>query len=304
MKAKRLMARWLLGALLPMMSAADPVKDAAPVPTQEAVAQPRALAISQTPLRATALLGVSVTGREGQGVGTLADIIFDMKDGRIVFGVVKTMEDDRKIAVPVALLKANADGNALALECNEQRFRAASDFAKEDLRDPSWAAATAAYFGTENPVNKMAEGPVIHEAAGAELPAPGAPAEAVEMAPPVKVETVNTNYLLARSSDMIGAAVADSAGKPVGEIKDVAVDWKAQRMVFAVLDSTSATGLGNRYRCIAVAPKALSATASGGGFTVDAPKSELATAPSFDEAMWPSAVTGDFVEKVNHFYSH
>jgi sporulation protein YlmC with PRC-barrel domain len=250
--------------------------------------------------KATDLIGESVTGREGQNIGTLSDIVFDMRDGRVAFGVVKTLEDERKIAVPAALLKAKPEGHSLAMGCSEQHFRASSDFAKNDLRDPSWEGATYAYFGLPQPEQQMAtaDGPVIVEAAGAELSQFTAPAKSAVAAAATPIGKASS---FARWSDLAANAVEDKDGHPVGDIRDAVIDWVNGHMLYAILDASGIDGLKHRY--IAIAPGALQPSAAGGCFVVKVTKSELASAPSFASAPRPGAADHAFVESVNHFYS-
>jgi hypothetical protein len=233
-------------------------------------------------------------------------MVFDLRDGRIAFAVITTLEDERKIAVPASLLQAQTAANTLTLTCDEQHFRAASDFAKSDLSDPSWPPATEAYFRPSQPAPQFAAGSVIVDPAGA-APPPDLPTAARQNlggASPSLTPSLIPSSLpatsFARSSDLVGSAVADNAGHPVGDIKDVVVNWSAQRILFAVLDPGGTEGLGNRY--IAIAPAALSLTPAGGGFVVNVTKNDLVSAPNFNRAQWPAASDGAFVAQVTRFY--
>jgi len=284
----------LAGVILPVMAKANPFPAAPPPPTGPL--RPTAAADD----KATDLIGESVAGREGQNVGTLSDIVFDMRDGRVAFGVITTLEDERKIAVPAALLQVKPESHSLAMGCSEQHFRASSDFARNDLRDPSWEGATHAYFGLPQPEQQMAtaDGPVIVEAAGAELSQFTAPAKsAVDSASATPMAKASS---FVRWSDLAGNAVEDKDRHPVGDIRDAVIDWAKGHMLYAVLDASGIDGLGHQY--IAIAPGALQPSAAGGSFVVKVAKSDLASAPSFEPAQWPGAADHTFADSVNHFY--
>jgi hypothetical protein len=100
---------------------------------------------------------------------------------------------------------------------------------------------------------------------------------------------------------MVGTAVRDSKGQPVGEIKDVMIDWSDKQMTFAVLDPSGAVGLGHRF--LAVAPAALNYSAGGGNLVVNTTRDRLASAPGFDRTAWPSASDKDFVRQTDRFYN-
>jgi len=279
-------------AILPFAAPADPVPEGPAVP-----AGPLTSARAGHE-RVSDVIGRAIIGREGQSVGALSDVVFDMSDGRVAFGVVTTLEDERKIAVPAALLKTKSGGSSLAMSCSQQHFRAASDFSQSDLRNPAWASESYAYFGLPQPGQQLAAGPVVVEAAGAKLSQFSAPPKGVE----TPISPAKTSALqFTRWCDLAGNAVKDRDGNVVGDVKDVVIDWPSGRMSFAILDATGVVGLSQQY--IAIAPRALKPSPAGGSFVADITKNELAAAPSFMRGQWAAAETPDFAEQVNRFYS-
>jgi len=104
-----------------------------------------------------------------------------------------------------------------------------------------------------------------------------------------------------RSSDLVGCAVTDINGNPVGDIKDAVVDWPRGRLVFVVLDPTGELSMSDRY--IPIAPAALSRTPNGGALAVDVTKDALTQAPSFDRTQWPDISDRGFVQDVYRYYN-
>ncbi len=327
----------LCGAALPLVSAAYPIPDAAST-------LPPVMPAPASSCRATDLIGSAIMGAHGQDVGKLSDIVFDMRQGKISFAVITTLEDERRIAVPAAVVLAQPGQNNLTLACDEQKLRAASDFAKSDLEDPNWVNSTYAYFDVTPPnAPQVASAQIIYEPAGAELPTmsahehdkemsailnqyqlgkgeaqqmdnkywnnassetgyPVTPGEPVVTAPvPVTVaQPAAPTSTLMRASDLVGCAVTDINGRPVGDIKDAVVDWKRGRLVFAALDPTGELSMSGQY--IPIPPEALSRTPNGGALTVAATKDALAQAPSFDRTQWPDISDAGFVHDVYRYY--
>jgi sporulation protein YlmC with PRC-barrel domain len=296
--------------------------------------------------RATDLIGAQIVGAHGQDVGKLSDIVFDMRHGQVAFAVITTLEDERRIAVPAAVVLAQPGRNNLTLACDEQKLRAANDFAKSDLEDPNWINSAYAYFDVTpppSPAQEMASSQVIDEPAGAQLPAVSAQEHDKEMShilrqyqlgkgeahqmdnkywnnSPAETTPPATDPLLTmprpapvtvarpaspvpyfiRSSDLVGCAVEDVNGHPVGDIKDAVVDWAQGRFVFAVLDPTGELSMDGRY--IPIAPAALGSTPNGGALTVNVTKEALMSAPNFDRAQWPDVSDQGFIRDVYHYY--
>jgi sporulation protein YlmC with PRC-barrel domain len=315
------------GVILPLALSADPFATAATLPAPAAVC------------RSTDLVGSRVVAQDGSEIGRVSDVVMDLQHGRVAFAVITTSGDERKIATPAALLLAQPGGNALTLACDSSRFRAAPDFAKMDLENPGWAATTLAYYGVPQPTAQLASSEIITEPAGAALPAVTAhehdeamgrivagyqrgkgqahlrddqywnnasPDTAYVEAPAITMAATPAPVVAAplpayaRSSDLVGMAVQDANGAPVGDIKDVVIDWNSGRVAFAVLDASGVAGLSGGY--IAIAPDALRRTAGSGGLIVNATRETLAAAPHFDRAQWPSASDRAFTAQVNHFY--
>jgi len=259
--------------------ATDPAS-ANPIPDVSGamVNDPAALAISRQ-CRASDLRGARVvSASSGQKLGAVRDLIVDVNTGRISFAVLATEKGDRKVAVPVSLLRPRSDEKEFALSRAADKLSSAPDFAKNDLEDKTWAAQTEDYFSSQptQEYPKPAAGQVISEAAGAQ---PGH---------------------LARASDLTGMPVKDSDGNTVGEIKDVVIDWPAAQVVYAVLDSTGVAGLSGQY--IAIPLQKLARSSAGGTLTASLTKESLSVAPSFAAAHWPAPQDAAFIAKVNHFY--
>ena len=170
----------LLGGAFPL--AAVPVPDYSGGPAAVVISAPSSPTAAS--YRASDILGMEAQDRFGQNVGRISDVVYDMRTGRISFGVITTLEDDRKIAVPASLLVAQPGAGAMTLACDTQHFRAAVDFKKTDVSDPQWAAMTLAYYGVTQPVVPPEQWqprvaavspPLVVEPAGVAAPAVSAP---------------------------------------------------------------------------------------------------------------------------------
>lgn len=240
--------------------------------------------------RASDLIGANVFDSSNRPLGTIKDFVVALPAGQIDFIIISTQSGARAIAVPASMMTRS--GHDFLLGARERQLTSAPDFAKMDLQDQGWAHEVNSHFGVSSPTLASdavaANGAVINEPAGAEAPAstPAAP----------------TAPALARSSDLAGMAVRDAEGDAVGDIKDVTLDLKTGRVVYAVLDPDGTPGFGRRY--IAVLPHNLSLTAAGGTLVLNVGKQQLGAAPSFDPARWPSADDQTFVTQVSQYWQN
>jgi sporulation protein YlmC with PRC-barrel domain len=236
---------------------------------------------AETNGRASDLIGRRVVNNSNQQLGTVKDFVLSLSGGQVCFVVVST--GSRNVAVPASALTPRR--HDFALHADDRRLISAPDFAKLDLQDPAWPQEVASYFGglppAVPPKAEAANGSAINEPAGAEAQPP---------------------QVLTRSSDLIGMTVRDAQGNPVGDIKDVVVDWKSGRVVYAVLDPEGMRGLGTRY--FAIPPQDLVPTSTGGSLALKIGKERLSTAPSFAPAHWPSPSNQAFAAQVYQFYNH
>jgi len=92
-----------------------------------------------------------------------------------------------------------------------------------------------------------------------------------------------------RSQSIIGKSVQDSAGKDIGQIKDLAVDPDSGRVAYGVLSFGGFMGIGDKL--FAIPWRSLEFLEGGendGKVQLDVTKEQLERAQGFDESNWPN----------------
>jgi len=104
-----------------------------------------------------------------------------------------------------------------------------------------------------------------------------------------------------RASKITGMNVYDQAGnEKFGTVKDILIDPSANRVEYAVLSTTKAAGVNDRY--VAVPWTEFSETRDGKDLAIDVDKDRLAKAPSFDGSQWPNLSDRSFWERVSSYF--
>lgn len=129
-----------------------------------------------------------------------------------------------------------------------------------------------------------------------------APATATGMNEPSGAQTaLSPMARLTRTSDLIGASVRDSSGQTVGTVRDVVIDWPANRISYAVVTPTGLQGLPNQF--LAVPPAALNRSGNDPTvYNMNVSSSKLNTAPGFSGTSWPEPSNQAFLSNVYAFY--
>jgi sporulation protein YlmC with PRC-barrel domain len=88
-----------------------------------------------------------------------------------------------------------------------------------------------------------------------------------------------------KASSIIGTNVANSAGDDLGDIKEVVIDPRSGKIVYAVISFGGFLGMGTKL--FAVPFGALTYDAEGDQYALDVSKERLQNAPGFDPDHWP-----------------
>ena len=104
-----------------------------------------------------------------------------------------------------------------------------------------------------------------------------------------------------RASKIIGMNVYDRQGNDkLGTVKDVLIDPSANRVEYAVLSTTKAAGMGDRY--VGVPWTEFTETQDGKDLAIKTDKDRLAQAPSFTGDRWPDQADRSFWDKVSSYF--
>ncbi len=121
---------------------------------------PRILAVN-------AILGDTVRNKRGELLGTITDLMIDLRSGQVIyayvsFGSFGESSDiaDKLFAVPFSALELQPDQQSFQLDVDEQKLARAHGFDKNslpDLTNRAWQAEVHELFGSspywENPWN-------------------------------------------------------------------------------------------------------------------------------------------------------
>lgn len=88
-----------------------------------------------------------------------------------------------------------------------------------------------------------------------------------------------------KASKLVGMNVKNHADESLGEIKELVVDLESGRISYVVLGVGGILGIGERY--IAIPPSAFNYSADGDQLVLNADKSKVEQAPSFNKDNWP-----------------
>jgi sporulation protein YlmC with PRC-barrel domain len=105
-----------------------------------------------------------------------------------------------------------------------------------------------------------------------------------------------------RASKLIGKDVRNADGESLGEIKDLMVDLKGERVHYAVLSFGGALGLGDKLFAYPVS--AFHAGAGKDDLVLNVSKEKLKDAPGFDKDTWPEWSKDNYRRDVDRYHGY
>lgn len=104
-----------------------------------------------------------------------------------------------------------------------------------------------------------------------------------------------------KATSLIGKQVTNLEGKNLGEIKDLAINWRGGGLVeYAVLSFGGFLGLGDKY--FAIPWEALVLSGDKQQFILNVKEERLKNAPGFDKDNWPDMSRPEWALVVYQFY--
>jgi sporulation protein YlmC with PRC-barrel domain len=103
-----------------------------------------------------------------------------------------------------------------------------------------------------------------------------------------------------RASKLMGKEVKNAKGENLGEIKDLMVDLKGERVPYAVLSFGGIAGLGDKLFAYPVSSFKPSANSDELVLNVD--QARLKSAPGFDKDHWPDWADSKYRGEVDRYY--
>ncbi|MDH4559175.1 PRC-barrel domain containing protein [Pseudomonas sp. BN417] len=99
---------------------------------------------------------------------------------------------------------------------------------------------------------------------------------------------------------LIGNDVYNLEGDDFGNIKEIMLDMRSGRIIYAVLSFKPFLGLGDKL--FAVPWRALTLDSGHKRFTLDVDKNRLKDAPGFDNSHWPDMADQHWQSEISRFY--
>ena len=191
----------------------------------------------EAPDKLTRLLGIAVQNPQGEQLGTIKDLMLNLRDERIAYAVLGTGGflgiGDRLIALPPNALSGRPNQKHLLLHADKESLKTAPSFDRNnwpEMADARWLSETGGQYAGKN-------GERMKEAAGAE-PKPEEPAAKPE-------ETAAPR--LVRATELIGTTIRNTKGEKIGEIHDSGVDLKTGTVRYMVVRAAEVTGVGEKF---------------------------------------------------------
>jgi len=237
------------------------------------------VALAQTnavspPLKARQLTGLKVENSDGQKVGTVRNLVLDVKTGRLRYVVIGSggilgVRASLKVVPSRAMSTATAKRQTLAVNATATQWNHAPAFKLSELlslADPNHAREISRDF---------------------EMSPTGAIVATNSASTTKHATAANSPVLeLKFASDLIGMSVVNQKQEKIGEIMDLLVSFGEPRPAFAIISSGR---LFHREHHYAVPLNALSASTRDGKLTLSADTTTLQQAPQFNQLIWAAA---------------
>ena len=100
---------------------------------------------SNTPLKASSMIGTSVVSTSGDNLGDVKEVVIDPRSGKVAYAVISfggfLGMGEKLFAVPFSALKYNAEKNEYALNVSKERLKTAPGFDPDHwpaMSDEKW----------------------------------------------------------------------------------------------------------------------------------------------------------------------
>jgi sporulation protein YlmC with PRC-barrel domain len=244
--------------------------------TRVALAETNAASL---PLRARQLTGMKVENTDGQKVGTVRNLVLDIRTGEVRYVVIGSggllgIHATLKLAPSEVMSAATAKSQTLAVNATATQWSHAPAFKLSSLAslgEPGRAREISRYFKTPQGNASIA--------ATNSLSTTG------------RVNSTNgPEAELKLGSNLIGMRVVNQKQEKIGEVLDLLVSFGEPRPAFAIISSGRLSHRENQY---AVPLRALSFSEKGSKLTLNADAATLQQAPPFNQQVWAAREKND-----------
>lgn len=152
-----------------------------------------------------------------------------------------------------------------------------------------------------NPISKRKLMSILIAAAfGMGLSAPSIAQDKSPAASPAPTSEAGQTGRDLRASKLIGKEVRDASGEKLGEIQDMIVDAKAERVHYAVLAFGGALGLGEKL--FAYPLRTFKPTGDDYDLVLNVDKEKMKNAPGFERNRWPDLADNRYRSEVERYF--
>jgi sporulation protein YlmC with PRC-barrel domain len=226
-------------------------------------------------VRASTLRTMDVKNQQGETIGEIERVMFDVEDGRIAYVILDFGGwfdiGGRHVAAPWQALKLEPGAQEATLTVDQEKLRQAPGFAPT-----AWPTAV--------------ERPWVHDVYTY---------YGYEPYPALRARTTGP-FNIASAGTLIGMDVENSQGEEIGEIADLAIDLSNGRVAYVVVGYGGWLGLGEKQA--AVPWQSLKADAAERQFTLNVTTDQLKTLPSFAREEWPQTLDRQWLAQVYSRY--
>lgn len=217
------------------------------------------------------LMGLNIKNRRGEKLGKLDNIMIDLTNGVIAYGVMDTGLMGNLLAVPWDALTLKLDEKTATLDVDTEMLQSAPGFGRArwpDSVERQWLADVYTYYGYPS-----------H---------PGLTVVTVEKVP------------VARATTLVGMKVRNPQRENLGEIENLMIDLVGGRVAYAVFDTGGFLGLGKKLR--AVPWKAMTLEPIERVVVLALDKEKLQHAPTIQKSRSTEAADRHWLSQVYAYY--
>ena len=235
--------------------------------------------LTSLPLRTRQLTGMRVENSDGQKVGTVRNVVLDMRTGELRYVIIGSggflgVHATLKLVPSEVMSAATAKRQTLAVNATATQWNRAPAFKLSSLAsigEPGHAREIFRSFKTE-PNNASLAATNALSTTGREN-GTNAPAPELKL-----------------GSDLVGMRVVNQKQEKIGEVLDLLVSFGEPRPAFAIVSSGRLLHREHQY---AVPLRALGFSEKAGKLTLNADAAALQQAPPFNQQVWAARAAND-----------
>jgi sporulation protein YlmC with PRC-barrel domain len=277
-------------------------------------------------VRASELLGYAVQNFDDEDLGSIQDAMISLQDGCIdymilSFGGLLGLGDSHFL-IPWRTLTVDPADERVVLNIEPEVLNDAPRFNVDDLPDfnaPDWDTTARTFWeGVELTTPALTGTATMTSTTGEQMAGMGSPCAGAlpgfgsEAADPIASETMTATTgtgegiavetpRVSRLSELLGFAVTNAAGEDLGAIEDLMIDWRQDRIVYAILSFGGILGLGEKWFPIPLDQITLDPIEQRFVFEVEPER--LEAAPGFEEAELPDTADQNWDQEIRTYWA-